>query len=68
MTIETFVAVRKMRGLSQTEYGKALGISRGMVACIETGKRNLTDTTKSKVHQVFGNEFVEQVRRLTEGR
>lgn len=66
MSIETFVAVRKMRGLTQTEYGKSLGISRGMVACIETGKRNLTDTTASKVRQVYGNEFVEQVRKLTE--
>lgn len=66
MTIETFVAVRKMRGLTQTEYGKEIGISRGMVACIETGKRNLTDTTKSKVRQVFGDEFVDQVAKFIE--
>lgn len=38
MTPKQFAEARRRRGLSQAEYGAALGISEGMVALYEAGR------------------------------
>lgn len=45
--------VRKDEGLSQEEFAKRLNISRGQVACYETGRRDLTNRTISDVCEKF---------------
>lgn len=45
---------REKRGLSQLEAAKGIGISKSMLAMIETGKRSGTDTTKQKIASFYG--------------
>ena len=45
--------VRKDQGLSQEEFAKRLNISRGQVACYETGRRDLSNRTISDICEKF---------------
>ena len=45
--------VRKDKGLSQEEFAKQLKISRGQVACYETGRRDLSNRTILDICEKF---------------
>jgi transcriptional regulator with XRE-family HTH domain len=46
--------VRKALGLTQTEFGKRLGVTDGAITLIEKGKRNLTEQMEKAICREFG--------------
>lgn len=48
------LAYRKKHGLAQREIGHLLGISRPMVALIESGARQITPDMAVKIENVLG--------------
>lgn len=51
---ERIKELREALGLSPTEFGERVGLSRGYVWLIECGKRNLASRTASDICRIFG--------------
>lgn len=64
MRVETFRAVRVLRGLTQKEFASMIGVSHALVTFIEKGEKRLTEKTANKVRQVFGQEYVAKVNQF----
>lgn len=64
MSAELFKRVRQINGLSQESMATRLGISRSVVAKIETNIYPIRDHVKSKLYAEFGEEHIEAVRKL----
>nr|WP_183248044.1 helix-turn-helix transcriptional regulator [Anoxybacillus tengchongensis] len=57
---EELIKARKALGLSQAKAAKKIGISPGMLAMLETGKRRGSDRTKIKI-AMFYKKSVEEL-------
>lgn len=66
MNEKLFSAIRKLNGLSQYQFADELGFSRSMIAKIEVYERSLTPDIVAKVNDVFGRDYVDMVRVLSE--
>ncbi|WP_161493908.1 helix-turn-helix domain-containing protein [Virgibacillus necropolis] len=64
MDVKLFVTIRKLSGSNQYQYAGKLGISRSLVAKIETGERAITTDISAKVREEFGADYIEQVAKL----
>ncbi|MCY9764807.1 helix-turn-helix transcriptional regulator [Paenibacillus alvei] len=56
---EALVNARKNCGLTISDAAKAIGISHGMLAMLETKKRRGSDETKIKVSKFYGQSIEE---------
>ena len=53
MIAQRIRALRKALHMTQTEFGKAIGLSQGYLTSIESGKRNVTDRTAIAICRCF---------------
>ncbi|WP_375373420.1 helix-turn-helix transcriptional regulator [Cytobacillus oceanisediminis] len=54
MGAKVFIALRKMNGLTQFEMAELLGVSRALIAIIETNRQPISRNLERKVIDVFG--------------
>ncbi len=59
MMNQALVSARKERGLTISEAAKQIGISHGMLAMMETGKRKGSDETKMKIARFYQKSIEE---------
>ncbi|WAA13393.1 helix-turn-helix domain-containing protein [Fervidibacillus halotolerans] len=58
--------VRQMKGMSQLEFSKALGVSRSLIAQVEGGYINPSDDLVEKIREFVGDDFINAVKALME--
>ena len=46
--------LRKLRGMTQTDLGSEIGVTKGTIALIEQGQRNISTALAMKICEVFG--------------
>lgn len=62
MDAKVFVALRKLNGLSQVEAAKLLGVSRALIAIIETERQPISHRLKQRIEEVFGIQQISVVQ------
>lgn len=60
--------VRVMAGMTQSQFGEALGVSQSCVSDVENGRRNVSRDLRIKIAQVFGtgDEVLTAIQRAKE--
>lgn len=53
MIAQRIKALRRELHMTQTEFGKVIGLSQGHLTSIESGKRNVTERTVATICRVF---------------
>ncbi|MNB71344.1 helix-turn-helix protein [compost metagenome] len=56
---QVLIDARKQRGMTISQAAESLGISHGMLAMLETGKRNGSDKTKIKIAKFYNKSIIE---------
>ncbi|MDL0419705.1 helix-turn-helix transcriptional regulator [Caldibacillus thermoamylovorans] len=56
--------IRQMKGMSQLEFSKALGVSRGLIAQVEAGYISPSPELKNKIREFAGDDFIAQLSKL----
>lgn len=62
MDAKVFVALRKLNGLSQVEAAKLLGVSRALIAIIETERQPISYRLEQRIKEVFGIQQISVVQ------
>lgn len=62
METKVFTAIRKMNGLTQTEYAELLGVSRALIAIVETERQPVSRNLARKVIETFGEHQIAVVQ------
>lgn len=62
MDAKVFVALRKLNGLSQFEVAEMLGVSRALIAIIETERQPISRNLERRIKQVFGIQQISVVQ------
>ncbi|PBB05746.1 helix-turn-helix domain-containing protein [Salimicrobium humidisoli] len=65
MSVELFIAIRKLNGLTQYAMAERVGISRGYIAKIEGMYAPYPEFLNDRLRQEFGAAYVAQVSELT---
>ena len=60
MTVATIKALRKLNGLNQHEFAEVVGVSRALIAIVETNKHSFM--LERKIKETFGESQVAVVQ------
>lgn len=66
MDKEFLKTFRKTAGLTQKEFAEKLGVSRQLITAIERGKRIIQPYIVTRIYIEFGEEYVEQIRKIND--
>ncbi|MEK4200919.1 helix-turn-helix transcriptional regulator [Cytobacillus sp. FSL K6-0265] len=62
MDAKVFTALRKLNGLSQIEVAELLGVSRALIAIIETERQPISHRLEQRVKEVFGVQQISVIQ------